>query len=313
MSEIAAAAPVAPSTPAPTSAPAPAESSAPVAGAAPTTPTDKPAAPPAPKTYKRKINGQDVEIPSEHVDALARTLGLKPDEFLSGVSLHRAAYQKFEEAAKLRREMDEARKAQEGKPKDPRIAQLVQQHGMAEDDAAAFLRVQDLYQREQQTPEQRQLADERKRREELEAKVKADEDGRKKSQAEAAQKVEIDRLNREIPEAVKKVGLPATPRVGRIMVEKMLAMARAGVQPNPVEAAHAALGDLRAETKGLLGDMDGAGIETFLGQDAVRKLTEHLTARLRGAPAPTLAAVPKTVEAPKQTMLSVDEWRAKYA
>jgi hypothetical protein len=189
----------------------------------------------------------------------------------------------------------------------------MQQHGMAEEDAAAFLRVQDLYQREQMSPEQKALADERKRREELEAKVKADEDGRKKAQADAAQKVEIDRLNREIPEAVKKVGLPATPRVGRIMVEKMLAMARAGVQPNPVEAAHAALSDLRSETRGLLSDLDGAGLESLLGPDTVRKLTEHLTAKLRGVPAPAAVPAPRPVEAPKPRALTVDEWRAKYA
>jgi len=313
MAEPTAAAPVAASAAAPPSAPAtPAEPRAAAdVTAAPVTPAE-PAAPAKPKTYKRKINGQDVEIPAEHIEALAPLLGMKPDELLSGVSLQRAAYEKFEQAAKLRKEAEEARRALADKPKDPRVVQLAQQHGMSEEDAAAFLRVQDLYQREQMTPEARALSDERKRREELEAKVKADEAARGQTAAQAAQRVESERLNREIPDAAKKVGLPQTPRVGRIMVEKMLAMARAGVPPHPVEAAHATLADVRNETRGLLGDLGGPELEAFLGAEVVRKLTEHLTAKVRGAPAPAPAAAPKPAAAAKGAYASIDEWRERY-
>ena len=69
-----------------------------------------------PRTYKQKINGQDLELDADQVDALAEKLGLPAQEILGAASLKRAAYEKMREAAEGRKAIEHARELAQ---KDP--------------------------------------------------------------------------------------------------------------------------------------------------------------------------------------------------
>lgn len=311
MSDAATAAPAAPAasspSPAPSASPSPAPTAtstpAPAAPAAaePKAPAAAPEPKPEPRRFKVKVDGQELELPEEEV--------------LRGYQRAAAAQRRFDEVSRLKKEIEEREAAMKARYQDPRIAALKQRDpSLTDDDALAVIKAQELFERQQMSPEQRALADERKRREELESKLKAEEEAKAQAAEQAELRVHTERLNKSIPEAAKKIGLPATPRAGKIMLEHMLSMAKAGIPPDPVDAAQYAHDTLRAESSALLRDMSDDQVVKFLGPDVVKRINAYSVAQVRGqtqpAPAPQ-AEAPKPKEPPR--MLTPAEWRAKYA
>lgn len=273
---------------------------------APETPT--PEAPKAPETpkppearkLKLKVNGEEVE--------------LEEGEVIRRAQKAEAVERRMEELAKMRKELEE----REGKLKapltDPRVKELTLKHGWTDDEAAAFLKVQDLYQREQQTPEQRALAAEQKRREELEQRLAAEEKAKADAKTQAETKAFQDKIAKAVPEAAEKFGLPRTPHAGRLVIEHMLSQARAGFDPDPVEAAAAAAATIKSETRAILKGMTGDQLLGTLGPEVVEAVRKHLVAKAKGEPTtPVTPTTPAAPEPQPKAYLSSDEWRARYA
>lgn len=288
--------------------------------AAPTTPTDTPEAPktaadtsaaanapdpkpeakpaekaPEPRRLKLKVDGQELELDEGEVIRRAQKAS--------------AVERKLEEIARARKELEEREAKMKAPAQDPRVKELTLKHGWTEEDAAAFLKVQDLYAREQQTPEQRALADERKRREELEQKLQAEEKAKKDAALQAEIQAERQRFEREIPAAAEKAGLPKTPHAGRLMVDQLMRQQRSGLPLDFEDAAISAKETLTQEVKAILGGMSEAQLESYLGEHAER-LRKHWVAKVKGdvKPEPPPAAKPNGEQRPK-TYLSPDEWR----
>jgi hypothetical protein len=322
------AAPAAPAA-APSSSPASAPAASPAPSSTPSTPAPASATPtpgdgqpaaappaPAPKVYRRKINGRDVEVPATiSIEEAAKLYGMTADDYLRGPDLMRAAYAKFEEASKTRKEAEAREAAWKKRYEDPRITALRQQDpSMTEEDAWALVKTQELYERSQQTPEQRAFADERRRREELEAKLKGQEESQKKAQAEAETKAYAGQFEKQIISALNETKLPRNPLVGRMIIEKMQTMAKAGAIPDAKAAAASVAASLRVDTQSMLTAMEPAALTAFLGPQVVQAILQHEVAKARGngaqPPKPPPVPEPTKPEAPR--FLSVDEWRAQY-
>lgn len=314
------AAPVSPAPAAPSSAPAPVSTpvapadpkAAPVAAEPP-----KPAAPAPLRTFKRTINGQAVEIPAEHVEALAKVYGMEPQDLLRGPDLMRAAYAKHEEVAKARKEFERAQAEAKKRFEDPRITQIKAENpDFSDEDAWALLRTRELYERTQQTPEQRALAEERKKREALEARLKSEEEGKRAAQSEAETKAAVERFQREVPEAAAKYNLPRSPTWGRAMLDHMASMARQGRPIDAMEAAAFVKTQVQATDRARFTEMEPAAVVEWLGQDVVKRILTHEVQRVKGggaAPAPTPAnPAPPSPKPAGAVLLSPEEWRKKF-
>jgi hypothetical protein len=306
------------SAPAPSSAPSSTPSTPAPASATPTPSDGQPAAPPtlAPKVYRRKINGRDVEVPATiSIEEAAKLYGMTADDYLRGPDLMRAAYAKFEDAAKARKEA-EAQAAQYRKRyEDPRVSALRQQDpSMTEEDAWALVRTQELYDRAQQTPEQRAFADEKRRREELEAKLKGQEESQRKAQAEAETKAYAGQFEKQIITALNETKLPRNPLVGRMIIEKMQTMAKAGAIPDARAAAASVAASLRGDTQSMLTAMEPAALTAFLGPQVVQAILQHEVEKARGngVQPPRPPPVPEPAAPEKPNYLSPQEWQKLY-
>lgn len=306
MSETAAAPAAASSSPAPSSAPspAPAADASPVAGA-PSTPTSgsTPAAAPAPKPeprrHKLKIDGEDLEVDEE--------------ELKRGYQRSAAAAKRFEEAARRAKELEAKEAALKKRLEDPRVLQAAQQWGIPPEDAAAVLRAQELMEREQMDPAQRALMEERQRREEAERKIKEHEEQQGKAKLDAETQAEIGKLNREVIEAADKLGLPKSPRLGRMMLQHMHTMAQAGMAPDAHESARFVMDSLKTEVPHLIGGMGDEQIVSFLGKPVIDRILAWSVARARGQAPATPAPAPTPQGEPQRRPLTIEEWRAKHA
>lgn len=296
--------------PSPASSPAPAGTPAPGAAAAPTPPA------PAPKRYRAKVNGQDKEIDAAHVDAIAEALGLDPQEILKGSAMAQSAYQRWNEAAKLRKEAEEREKAWKSRYEDPRIAQVkAQDPTLSDDEAWALVKTQELYERSQMNPDQRALMDERQRREALEKQAQEREEGEKKAKTEAETKAEAAKLDRALTEALTKHALPKNPAWARAVLDHLAAAARAGEVPDVEAAAMYVKRRAQQDDRTRLASMSDEQIEGWLGKDLVDRILKRSVEKVRAGVQPSAQPNPPPV-APKEPlerpMLSEDEWRAKY-
>lgn len=269
---------------------------------APTAPTDTPpkadAKPPEPKPeprrYKVKIDGQESEVTDE--------------ELVRGYQRASAASKRLEEVAKARKELEERTSRLKADP------WAFLKEGGLDPDQLAIQRVQALMEQESMTQEQRRIAALEAEKAQAEAKAKRYEE----EQAKATQTAEMQRaaaqLNKVIPEAAEKVGLPRTPQAGRMVVEQMLAMARAGVDPDPVDAAEAVKERLDGFVRETMGAMDDAKLVALLGPEMVRRLATYAAGQARstlpGAQVRPLNQPPKPKAPPRP--MTVDEWREKY-
>jgi hypothetical protein len=292
--------------PSPASPPAPAGSPAPATAAAPT--------PPQIKRYKAKVNGQDREIDATHVDALASALGLDPQEILKGSAMAQSAYQRWQEAAKLRKEAEEREKAWKSRYEDPRVSEVKRRDPtLSDDEAWALVKTQELYERSQMNPDQRALAEERQRREQLERQAKEREEGEKKAKIAAETKAEAQKLDRSLTEALQKHALPKNPAWARAVLDHLAAAARAGAVPDVEGAVLFVKRRVQADDQSRLAALPDEALESWLGPAIIDRILKRSVEKVRapvpaGAPPPPPKVEPKPEEGRKY--LTVDEWRA---
>jgi hypothetical protein len=227
------------------------------------------------------------------------------DELLRGYQRAAAANRRFEEAQKARREAEEMRSAL---AKDPWAA--LKQAGL-DPDQIAQQRILEAIQREQMTPEQRALAEERGKREALEQQIKQREVAEQKAKVDSETQAHIQRFNQLIPQAMEQAGLPRDPEAARLVVQNLATMAKMGLQPDPTWAAADAYQTLTARYAPVFASMaqknPGAFIQA-IGPQALDAIQRHLIASKRG---PTQQAPQTQAQTQRRPSVYTDreQWR----
>lgn len=294
-----------------TPAPAPGETTA----TPPSTPGEAtPSAPPRPKTHRFKVNGQEREIEAAHVEALSQAFGMPPEEILKLTGMAQSSYDRWREAAKLRKEAEEQAAALKKRYEDPRVAAVKQQNpGLSDDDAWALAKVQEMYEREQMNPDQRALAEERAKREALERKDKERDETEKKAREQAETKAEAGKLDRELTDAITKHGLPKNPAWARQVLEHMAAVVRAGGVPDVEGSTIVVKQRIQRDDRARLAAMSDEQLEGWIGKDITDRILKRSVEKVRGpGPATVVPAVTPAPTPEGRKFLSEEEWRAKY-
>jgi len=264
----------------------------------------KPAEPakPAPRTFKAKVNGRDIELPEDEVIQSG----------LSAAQIRRAANEQFEAAHKARAEVEAFKNGLQTQG----AKFLMQQMGPEAFRNMVIQAATEEMKREQMDPQQRALLEERQRREQLEEQIRAQQ--QQQVQAREAQIVASlqQQYDQEFGKALADYHLPKTTETVRRMAGIMKAYNQRNVTLSPAEAAQMVREDIASESVGTLGQMDGARLIEMLGPEVMKKIRAADIARVKGAkpqngtPPPESKAPPasKQNRGPNSHLLSPEEW-----
>jgi hypothetical protein len=228
------------------------------------------------KTFKTKINGVDKEVP------LAKAI--------QDYQKFEAANEKFNKAAELEKSIA----AKEALFKqDPRKALQELGHDPL---AVAQQWLEDYLKEQEMSPEQKELNDLRREKEERNKTEAQKAEEAKKAEFEANVEARRQDLANGVMDAIDKNGMWRDERTIQAMADYMLNAFEAGMELTPDMAARLVKRDQQEYSKSAYGNMTGEQLFEILGEDNIKKVREFDVGRIK-TPA-TQAAKPKPA-APK--------------
>ena len=257
---------------------------------------------PAPRTFKAKVNGKEVELPEDEVIQSG----------LTAAQIRRAANEQFQQAQRARQEVEAFRQGlqQQG------ARFLMQQMGPEAFKRMVIEAATEEMKREQMDPAQRALLEERQRREQLEEQVRQSQAQQQQAREEQAAAQYRQQYDKEFGDALTSLNLPKTTETVRRMATLMRSYLQRQIELTPAQAAQMVREDLASESAGTLGQMEGARLIEFLGADVMKKIRAADIARVKGAkangaPAPTPTPTERSSKqnkGPNKHLLTRDEW-----
>lgn len=245
--------------------------------------------PPA-RMMKIKVDGKEVEMSEKEVLELA--------------SAGKSSNQRFQEAAKLRREAEQVLKFAKENP-----VEFFQKTGMnARQWAEQYLMTE--LQKEAESPEQKKARENEEKLKKLEAQDKQRKDSEMQEQIKRATNMERERLEKLFTKALMDSGLPRTKFTVKRMAELQLVNIKNKFELPPEKLAQIVREDYINEQKSLLGSLEGDQLLDFLGSDLVKKFSKAQIAKLkaRGTGGSTQK---KTDKAPEEPGLSWREYQKR--
>lgn len=250
------------------------------------------------KPYKLKANGKEIELTLEELQTWAQ----------KGMG----ANQKFQEAARMREQMQKIMQMIKTNPRaileDPRIGVDIKK--LAEDV------LWEQVQREKMTPEQRELQETKKKLEEFE-----------KQNKELESRTKTEKFNQEVEHFSKKLGediqnvlqtsnVPKTQFTVKRMAFYMQEALKRGVDLSAKDVVGIVHNEYQQNVKQILGAVDGDALVNLIGEDTLKKIRDHELKRLQGGgKTPTKLEVVGDSSSPRQPSgssskkLSPEEWK----
>lgn len=248
-----------------------------------------------------KINGRVVKVDLSN-----------PAEVEKLVSLGLASNDKFQEAAKLRKEAEDILAAAKTKKS---ATEALKKAGFDSKEIKEILEKElaGFYEEEALSPEEKQRRaemEELKRYKEEEARKKEEES---KSAREKEVAAEMEQLENELLGALGKSSLPRTPILAKWAVQYMSAYDSQGVQLSADQAVKLVEKEFPQLVQSVLSTMDVQGLKQFLGKSLVKQLLDDSVKAVKQAEAPftkeakqTSREASQSSNKPKQKMVMSD-------
>lgn len=255
---------------------------------------EPPKAPPEPKrTFKIKAAGQIRELDE---DALIRHAQM-------GIG----GMEKFEEAARLRKE---AEGRLERLKTDP--WSVLKELGVDPDEAAER-RVWERIQAEQMSPDKRAALEAQRRAEEAERKLKAKEEDGKKAELAQLEQAEAVKLDAEITAALKASDLPKTPATVRRMAALMSKNLEMGLDLTAAQITQIVSEEIQGDMAATIQKMTPPQIEKLVGKKWLDDVRRYYLQQIKSGTTPAASPRPPA-DAPEQKrrgFISMDELAAE--
>lgn len=241
------------------------------------------------RKLKLKIDGKEMEM--------------SESEVISYATKARAADQRFNEAANMRKEAESILKFAKENP-----AEFFKKTGMNAREWAEQFLLKEI-EREAMTPEQKKnMANEEELRQ-YKDNEKKEAERKRNEEIAALEKTHLQSYDLMFTDALHKSGLPKTAYTVKRMAELQLVNVKKKLDLNADQLAKLVREDYLSEHKALLSAYDGDQLIDFLGVDAVKKLSRAQIAKLKArGVSPRQAAVNRP--AGKQ-QLTWDEYRKR--
>lgn len=244
------------------------------------------------KTFKTKINGVEKEV------TLAKAI--------QDYQKFEAANEKFTKAAELEKSIAEKEALFK---QDPRKALQELGHdplAVAQQWLEDFLKDQEL------SPEQRELNDLRKEKEERSRTEKESHEQKQKMEFEATVESRRQELETGVIEALEKHGLWKDESTAREMGAYMLEAFEAGIDLTPDMAARLVKRDHVEKFKHQFGGFTGEQLFAQLGEEGLKKLKEYDLSRIKTPAKVAAPSKPAAIQTPKfEEGMSLAEYNKK--
>lgn len=250
----------------------------------------------APKTYRVKIDGEEVEI--------------SEDELLKGYQTTKSAQQRFNEAAMMRKQAEEFIKLAKS---DPR--KLLSHPGIGVDlQQFANAILQEQLEEQLLSPEEKELRDTKRKLAEYEEAKRLQEAQRQQEELDKYTQMYEQEYTEKIIGALETSGLPKTEYTVKKIAEKMLIAAERGLDVEPADVIQFVKADYMNDIKALFGSANEDILLSMLGDDVAKKVVRgHLKKVQPKAKTPTKMTSPTKPVTPGQKpesnrTMSRDEW-----
>lgn len=271
-------------------------------------PKPKPAPKPEPRTYKAKVNGKELDVPAEHVEALAQVLGVDPSEIVRGSQMLRAGQERLRAAAEAERK---AKAIEEQAKKDPFAA--LQQAGLTPEQVqqAAVQYVARLYEEERLKAENPTEFEKRQLQAQLEAVKAKEAEAAKAREAEEEKAYSAQvatRLDSEIKGLLEKGKIPAHPYAIKRIAAHMLDLSAKGVDPEDIAAEDfvpVVLEDMRKDFTSFIGTLSGEDVIRMFPDLSEKVRKAHLAKVPQRKPVMRAAPAPEKPPERKRTVAEV--------
>jgi hypothetical protein len=245
------------------------------------------------KPYKIKVNGREMNVSLEDLKVLAQ----KAD----------AAEQKFSEAAKMRKQSQMLVRMLKEDP-----LQVLSNPNLGVD----FKRIaQDfLYseiQKEQMSPEQRELHDLKQKMAKIEEEKKANQKKEEDARFQELVKHHSTQLDKEISAALQTAKLPKSPNTIKRVAYYMMEGLRRGVELKASDVMDIVRNDYVNDFRDMFSLADGETMTKVLGDDVIKKLREYDLNRLRPDLATRQVQTTTPVQKSKVEKLDPMDWHER--
>lgn len=222
------------------------------------------------KTYKVKIDGQEVD--------------LTEDELRKYASLGKSAYKRMEEAATVRKENEALKKDInsffELIKNDP--LRILKDEALGLDlKKIAEMVMNEEIEKARKTPEQLQIEELQKQLQGKEKREKEVEEGRKKLEWEKLQNEAAASIERDIMEALKTKELPESPYVMSRMVNMLYLAAQNGINLTAKDVLPVVKKQIMDDFRGLTGILPEDKLEEMLGEDKISNLRKRYLKKVK--------------------------------
>jgi hypothetical protein len=213
------------------------------------------------KPIKFKVNGVDKELP------LAKVI----QDFQKA----EAANERFNKAAELEKQIA-AR--EELFKKDPRKALQEMGHNPTE---VAQQWLEDYLKEQEMSPEQKELNELRKWREDQERTQKEQAESKQQQEFQAQVEARREELETNVIEAIEKVGLWKDVSTVQQIAAYMGEAFESGMDITPEMAARLVKRDQQNYSKSMYGNLNGEQLFQILGEDGIKKIKEYDLSRVK--------------------------------
>jgi len=273
------------------------------AGTTDQTPPDKAAAAAkaeAVRRHKLKVNGQEME--------------LEEPEVLRRAQLAEAAEQKFQEAARNRKEIAQVLELMKNNPLEGLKRLGINPREFSEKYLAGEL------QREMMTPEQRELQELREFREkqtkaQQEAEMQAAEQAKQAQVAQQQQRAAAE-YDKQISDVLTATNLPRSPETVKRVASVLRSALAKGYELDVPTAVDMVKQNYMTEVQALFGGLKGEALAKMLGDGLLKEVRKYDLAQLKSKLAPppadpTPQPAARSRESEKPRGMTPDEWRAE--
>ena len=241
-----------------------------------------PAPPESPRRYTVKVDGEELEV--------------EEPELLKGYSRGSASAKRFQEAARLRKEVEGILESL----KDPyRLPEVLQQLGVDPSDVYRTW-TQEAQQWESMSEEERAKVELNFERQKLEAEKKTIEDQRTQERIARETAQAHRQYMKEFDAAFETAGLPKTPQTIALMAQHMEAALESGYELTAGDAAELVKEQFGSIRKTSLEGLTPEEVEATMGQSWMNTLRKWDVERLQAKAPGKAASKPKPPSLPKK-------------
>lgn len=244
-----------------------------------------------PETFEVKVDG--------------KVLKVSKDELIKNFQLEQASRARMQKAAKAQQESErqmqqiaEIFQILKSSPRDVFSELGVDFDALAEEHLLEKIR------REQMTPEQRELDDLRKQREEWESEKKRRAEEQKRVAYERQVASAMEQIDADLLEALAKTGIKANHRMVALTGEIMLSAMQNGQSMTWEEALSRAQTYRKSELSDYLGTIDPEALEQLLGSENVERIRKASLSKVKN---PFAKKSEDTFPSVKQTQRKIPE------